>query len=555
MSNRLKLLMILLIVFLGFLLRFYNLGQVPLALHRDEAFLGYNAYSLLKTSIDMNGNFLPLHMASFIYSPAGYSYLSIPFMAIFDLSSFSVRFASAFFGSLTVIATFFLTMELFHKFKSKIWLSLLSSFFLAISPWHINLSRTATESTVVVFFISLATFLYLIWIRKNSLSLLFLSFILFGLTLFIYQAPRAFLPFFIPLLIVSFLMPIITKRRIVLIIVMFLLTIIMPLFLILSSKNLSLRIRTVSILAGSETQLVLDEQIREDGIEKTSNFITRIFHNKLIGYSNEVLSNYFKHFSYSFLFTDQVLPDRYRVPLSGLIYLFELPLLFLGLWYLLGVDKKNLFFLIGWIMLAPIGSSLTFDDVPNLQRTLIIFPALSIISALGLLYVLAKINKNKFFGKITVGLFSIIVIFGISSYLHQYYIHVNKYRPWYRNDGYEKLVKNVNNLRSSYEKVVVTNRESAPTIFFLFYGKYNPRTFQEETRNTTMQDFDRINFGKYEFSQEECPLKIDKNELIIGDRNTLYVNSGLCKSFSQAKELGVVRRGDNSIVFRILDTR
>lgn len=329
----------------------------------------------------------------------------------------------------------------------------------------------------------------------------------------------------------------------------------MPLFLILSSKNLSLRIRTVSILAGSETQLVLDEQIREDGIEKTSNFITRIFHNKLIGYSNEVLSNYFKHFSYSFLFTDQVLPDRYRVPLSGLIYLFELPLLFLGLWYLLGVDKKNLFFLIGWIMLAPIGSSLTFDDVPNLQRTLIIFPALSIVSALGLLYVLAKINKNKLFGEITVGLFSIIVIFGISSYLHQYYIHVNKYRPWYRNDGYEKLVKNVNNLRSSYEKVVVTNRESAPTIFFLFYSKYNPRTFQEETRNTTMQDFDRINFGKYEFSQEECPLKIDKNELIIGDRNTLYVNSGLCKSFSQARELGVVRRGDNSIVFRILDTR
>lgn len=555
MSNRLKLFMILLIVLLGFLLRFYNLGQVPAALHRDEAFLGYNAYSLLKTSMDMNGNFLPLHLASFIYSPAGYSYLSIPFIAIFDLSSFSLRFASAFFGSLTVIATFFLTMELFYKFKSKTWLSLLSSFFLAISPWHINLSRTATESTVVVFFISLATFLYLLWIRKNTLYLLLLSFIIFGLTLFIYQAPRAFLPFFIPLLIVSFLMPIITKRRIFLIIVMFLLTIIMPLFLILSSKNLSLRIRTVSILAGSETQLVLDEQIREDGVEKTNNFITRIFHNKLIGYSNEVLNNYFKHFSYSFLFTDQGLPDRYRVPLSGLMYLFELPMLIFGVWYLLGVDKKNLFFLIGWIMLAPIGSSLTFDDVPNLQRTLIIFPALSIISALGLFYILSKVYKNKLFGKIIFGLFPVIIVFGVLSYLHQYYVHVNKYRPWYRNDGYEKLVKNVNNLRSSYKKVVVTNRESAPTIFFLFYSKYNPRTFQEETRNTAMQDFDRINFGKFEFSQEECPLKIDKNELIIGDRNTLYVNSGLCKSFSQARELGVVRRGDNSIVFRILDTR
>ncbi|MDO8621153.1 MAG: glycosyltransferase family 39 protein [Candidatus Levybacteria bacterium] len=555
MNNRLKLLIISLIVLLGFFLRFYNLGQVPAALHRDEAFLGYNSYSLLKTSRDMNGNFLPLHLASFIYSPAGYSYLSIPFIMIFDLNSFSVRFASAFFGSLTILITFFLARELFYKFRSKIWLSLLSSFFLAISPWHINLSRTATENTVVVFSISLATLLYLIWIRKNSLYLLFLSFILFSLTLFIYQAPRAFLPFFIPLLIISFLAPKLAKKRMFLIVVLFLSTIIIPLLLIFSSKNLSLRIRTVSILAGSETQLTLDEQIREDGVEKTSNFITRIFHNKLIGYSNEVLSNYSKHFSYSFLFTDQGLPDRYRVPLFGLLYLFELPFLILGVWYLLSIDKKNLFFLIGWILLAPIGSSLTFDDVPNLQRTLIIFPALSIVSALGLLYILSKVNKDKLFGKIILGILPVIFIFSILSYLHQYYIHVNKYRPWYRNDGYEKLAKNVNSFKSSYEKVIVTNRESAPTIFFLFYNKYNPKAFQEETKNTTMQDFDRINFGKFEFSQEECPLKVDKNGLIVGEKDTLYVNSGLCKSFTQARELGIITRGDNSVVFRILDTR
>lgn len=107
----------------------------------------------------------------------------------------------------------------------------------------------------------------------------------------------------------------------------------------------------------------------------------------------------------------------------------------------------------------------------------------------------------------------------------------------------------------SYEKVIVTNRESAPTIFFLFYNKYNPKTFQQETKNTTMKDFDRINFGKFEFSQEECPLKVDRNGLVLGEKNTLYINSGLCKPLPQARELGVVRRGDSSIAFRILDTR
>src|SRR3989344_3869424 len=94
---------IILIFIIACILRFYRLGEVPVGLHRDEAFLGYNAYSIFRTGKDMSGDFLPLHLRSFLFSPAGYSYLSIPFIAIFDLSSFSIRFASAIFGSLTIL--------------------------------------------------------------------------------------------------------------------------------------------------------------------------------------------------------------------------------------------------------------------------------------------------------------------------------------------------------------------------------------------------------------------------------------------------------------------
>src|SRR5437016_2654950 len=80
---------------LAFFLRVYKLGDVPTGFHRDEAYLGYNAYSILKTGKDISGNMLPLHLKSFLYSPAGYSYFSIPFIVLFGLNEFAIRFPSA----------------------------------------------------------------------------------------------------------------------------------------------------------------------------------------------------------------------------------------------------------------------------------------------------------------------------------------------------------------------------------------------------------------------------------------------------------------------------
>ncbi|MGH7245900.1 MAG: ArnT family glycosyltransferase, partial [Candidatus Levyibacteriota bacterium] len=237
------------ITLLAFFLRFYLLGDTPRGFYKDEAFLGYNAYSLLQTAKDMNGNFLPLHLQSFLYSPAGYSYFSIPFIALFGLSAFSVRFASALFGSLTVVIVFFLTAELFAKVKQKNTISLLAAFFLTISPWHINLSRTATENVLVVFFISIGVLLYLYWIKKQRLYLLFLSFLSFGIPMFVYQAPRSFLPLFIPMLVFLFWKQLKDKKQYILVGALFFLMILAPMLWIFSSKQLLVRINTVSVFS------------------------------------------------------------------------------------------------------------------------------------------------------------------------------------------------------------------------------------------------------------------------------------------------------------------
>lgn len=549
-------LFLLIVAILGAFLRFYRLGEIPVGFHRDEAFLGYNAYSILLTGKDMSANFFPLHLKSFLFSPAGYSYLSVPFIYFFGLSVFSVRFASAFFGGLFTILVFFFAQELFKNYKNRNIISLLSSFFIAISPWNINLARLATENTIVVFLITLGTLLFLLWIRKNNFLLLILSFLSYVLTLFLYQAPRAFLPLFIQLLIIFLLPKIKNKKERLVAFIIFFVVIIVPLLFIFTSKDLSLRIRTVSVFSTQETKLKLDEYIRQDGVKSISPFIARFFHNKVIGYSQEIINNYFEHFSYKFLFTDSSFPDRYRVPSVGLLYIFELPLLFFGVAELFKINKRTALFIIGWIVFAPLGSALTFDDVPNLQRTLIIFPAISFLTAFGAISIYNLLNSLKVNKYAIYVSGMVIAIYFLSFYLHQYYIHEPVYMPWYRQDGYKTLVSETNKLLPSYKKAVITDRESAPAIFFLFFSQYSPSLFQKETKNTSMHDFDRINFTKYQFSQEECPLRtvMGKNgEMeLIGEKDVLYVNSGLCKLPNNARVLKKIRRFDNSLVFTIL---
>lgn len=544
-----------LIFLIGAILRFYQLGAIPDGFFRDEAFLSYNAYSILKTGMDMSGNFLPLHLESFLYSPAGYSYFSIPFIFLFGLNEFSSRFASAFFGSLTVIISYFLVLELFYKAKEKEVLALLTALFVAVSPWNIILSRTATENVVVVFFIALGTYLFLISLRKNKIIFLCLGFISFLITMFTYQAPRSFLPLFIPLLLIIFLYKRFNSIYFKLSSILYLVFIILPVLYVIFSPTLSTRIKTLSVFNYPETKAELGQSYRAEGVSHVPLLISRVFHNKVTGYSSEIIKNYFNHFSYDFLFTDSYLPDRYQIPNHGLLYLFDIPLLLVGVWEIIGKKKKEGLFLIGWVLLSPIGSSLTFDDVPNMQRTLIMFPALSIISAIGFLAIYNFVKRKK----LLVGISVIILVFSVSYFSLQYFVDSQYFRPWYRQGGYRQLVSEVNILLPKYKYAVITNRETAPTIFFLFYDKYDPKLFQEETKNLNKVQTDSMDFGKYVFSSEQCPLRVELGSngkpKLVGEEGLLYVDSGLCQPQKGLNYISTIYRKDGSTVFRLVDYR
>lgn len=547
-------LLILFIFGFGLALRFYQLGSVPVSLHRDEAFLTYNAYSMLQTGKDISGNFLPLHLESFLFSPAGYSYLSIPFINLFGLNEFSARAASALFGSLTILLIYLISSELFKEDRNKKLISLLSALFLAIMPWHINLSRVAAESVVVVFFICLGVLLYLKYLKVPKGHLLLLSFLAFSVNLFLYQAPRAFLPLFIPLLafVDSGLRRMRQKKFHF---ILFLALIMFPVVAIFLSPNLSTRIQNLNIVQHPETKILISEQLVNDTVEGLPPLVSRSVHNKISGYSLLFLDNYFSHLSYGFLFSDESFPDRFRIPNMGLLYIYQLPLILIAFHFLMKKNLKLNIFLFGWIGLSMLGSALTFDDIPNQQRTLLAAPAFALLSGIGASEVYAWIRKRRF-SSLMLGMSLLIVSFSFYYFLIQYFVQGKVYRTWYRQDGYKELVVKVNELLPNYDKAIVTSRETGATILFLFYSGYNPRDFQEETKGISTRQSDHISFSKYEFTDEECPLRIDqKNRKFTGIKGVLYVNSSLCENVPQASEVSVIKRAGGSEVFRILEVK
>ena len=130
------------IVICGLLSRLISLGSNPLGFFCNEASIGYNAYSIFTTGRDEFGVVFPLFYRAFgeFKNPVEL-YSTIPSIAIFGLTQFATRLPSAIYGTLAILAIYFLSTELFYTHRYKKIIALLSALFLAISPWGIQMSR------------------------------------------------------------------------------------------------------------------------------------------------------------------------------------------------------------------------------------------------------------------------------------------------------------------------------------------------------------------------------------------------------------------------------
>ena len=165
------------IIIAASIVRFAGLSQLPQALNRDEAAIGYNAYSLLTTGKDEHGVAWPLNFKSIgDYKMPGYIYATILPVKVFGLNDFSIRFWSAVAGVSAVVAIYLITNNL------------LATALMAFNPWAIFYSRIGFEANL-----ALALFLVGWWLLLKKRWGGYLFWLLAGLT---YSSSLIFIPLF-----------------------------------------------------------------------------------------------------------------------------------------------------------------------------------------------------------------------------------------------------------------------------------------------------------------------------------------------------------------------
>lgn len=177
----------------AFLLRIWGAGALPAILNRDEAALGYNAFLLMETGMDEWSRPWPLGLESFgDYKLLGYPALLIPFLRIFGLHDWVVRFPSVLAGTALVPLLYFLSLRFGLKRDS----ALIAAFLASISPVFVWYSRLAFEANVALSLTVGALLLLLGLQNRFSWIRLLGSGALLTAAMFTYNTPLILLPVF-----------------------------------------------------------------------------------------------------------------------------------------------------------------------------------------------------------------------------------------------------------------------------------------------------------------------------------------------------------------------
>lgn len=506
------------IFILAIFLRFFKLGVEPISLDWDEASLGYNSYSLLLTGNDEFGNSWPLSIRSFNdYKPPAYSYLDIPVVAVFGLNEFSVRFPSAFFGSLTVVGVFLLTRQIGYSQKDKKsllknpFLPYISMFIFAISPWHLQFSRAAFEANIALFFVVFGSYFLLKWFNSKRSIGIILSAIFFSGSLYAYHAARLVVPLLILGIILRYRKSIWDQKKYIVAPLIISLILISPLIFTIIRGSASARLLSVSIFSPTIEMLNTLEYEQQD--IKAGDRASSWMHNRRIVYLKLFTQNYLNHFNPVSMFLKGDVVERHHAPDMGLFYFIELPFILIGIYCLVRLKYNFKFLILYWAIIAPLPAAIS-TGTPHAIRSILYLPIPQIAVAIGLiqtyLFLVKSINIKHIKTFILISISS-LYLFNFAYYLNQYYSHqLVEYAPNWQY-GYKQLVQKVLPLKNNYDKIIITTAYDQPYIYFLFYGAYNPKDWVNSGEFN--KNFDNFEFRKIDFEKDS---KIP-NTLLVGE--------------------------------------
>lgn len=516
---------IIVLIFSAFLL-FYKLDQYPHGIHIDEVRVGNTAWSILKTGKDFYGNTLPLYFNSFgDYRPMGLMYLTVPFVWLGGLSAWTTRLPGAIAALISILAFFVFIRRLYPKGI----VPLAATVVFAFSPWLLILGRATSESMPAMALVIFGLWCWIKSQRSKDRRFLFLGTVGFVVSFFFYHSPRVF----VPLILLYFVRT-------------FRLTIIHWLFITLISVTLIFvvpggtgRIGQTGLLSDPEiTKHVISLQ-EQEGPGRVLQ--ARILHNKVAVATQEFFTNYFRYFSYDFLFSTGGKPLRYAVTDVGMLPIPVLPFLIIG--FLAVVRRKPWAGLVlWWLAVAPVVAAATYDFQPHVQRSVFLLPALSILAGVGLDEVWRFVTI-KYRG-ILVGTLAVVTIFWAYFAVHQYVVHIT---------GLEKNERDVNltllasyvRAQSSYDRISVVSMPIPSYEHILFETGFDPQIVHSSGDIRVAKQWQ---YGRYTFVRDHCPSAVTAAN---PQEKTLFIDAAICDPTVGTRQVGVLGDTPIDIYYRL----
>jgi 4-amino-4-deoxy-L-arabinose transferase-like glycosyltransferase len=497
-------LILLLIVAVAVFLRLWRLDEVPVSLFSDELDVGYQAYSILETGKDYFGNPWPLQFHSYADTRTPlYIYSSVPSVWAFGISPWGVRLPAAVFGILGVWAMYLLVREMT---KNEKW-ALIASGVLAISPWHIQYSRAAFEASMLLAFLLFG--LYFFFKALNVDKWLWVSVVFLASTAWIYSTAKLFTPLLIVFLFVLFKRQITKMARASILKTLVAGVIVgLPLVLAIFTSGGPNRFSYISVFTDptvpTETEFARLSDVQVEGVPRSllEKVDSWIIHNKYSYWTAKVVENYYKAFSSEFLFIEGDLNLRHSVHGVGQLYKIEAVALILGaiLFFGLFKDKKLKALIFFWLIVGALPAAITREGGGHATRLILILPPLVFLVSYGLA------SGLKLFGpKLNVFLrlgYLVFLVVSFWSYQHLFWVH----NPWYSerswHAGYKQAIEMAKKYEGSYQKIVISDAQDQPFIFFAAYYPVSPAQWQKVLSEGEVEGFGNLkHFGKYYFGQ------------------------------------------------------
>jgi 4-amino-4-deoxy-L-arabinose transferase-like glycosyltransferase len=476
-AKDIEFLIVLSLCIIGIILRTILFGKIPPGLNQDEAAAGYEAYSLLLTGKDKWGNIWPVY---FVAWGAGqnvlYSYLLIPVIHFFGLTTQSVRSINLIFGILTI--------PLLYEFTKKTVsrkVAYIVTFLLAISPWHVMLSRWGLESNLLPFFTLLGFYtIHRASVQHSSFSSKVLCLVPWAVALYAYGT------FYFMLLAIIFLY---FKKD--------------WKFILRNGKQW---IPSILVFLTIAFPIILF-------IIKNSIFRSGLFFEKYLPFSIPLLtSTPFRAINpqtnLEFIFNG-FQDDKIwnRIPGVPPVYMIFLPFLVVGIivlrekWKRKG--KVNLF-LVWLYSCIPI----FFISSLNINRANSIFIPSLVVSIIGYDAIIKSI-KDIYLKRIFRKIIFTWTLIGSFLFITNYFFFYSPAAANAFNYGLEEAFYQARSKSDSFENIFVTDRIKLPYVYALFFERYSPAEFQKNSKHNLDKDgiYDVKSFGRFYFDKDSFDLR------------------------------------------------